>query len=197
MTFGVGTAWMMFYNGVLHRGLGGSVRRGGRPVGVLAPASCRMAYWKSPPFLLAARRVSCWPEGMIRARPWPRSEELARVGKEALLLVSGCVPLMAMAGVLEIGVARAPDWFFEQRLEARGGDGLWPAVRGVCFAAGPFAAGRPAAAKPPAVILVRPHSVASQHFAVPSWLADAIRRPSALTATLPTASVWPLSVSSS
>ena len=50
-------------------------------------------------------------QGSSRARPWPRLEELARSGKEALLLVSGCVPLLAVAALLEAGVARAPDWF--------------------------------------------------------------------------------------
>jgi hypothetical protein len=49
---------------------------------------------------------------MIRARPWPRREELARLGKEAFLLVSGAIPLLLVAGLLEAGVARASDRFF-------------------------------------------------------------------------------------
>ena len=36
---------------------------------------------------------------------------MARAGKEALLLVSGIVPLLLAAAVLEAGVARAPDWY--------------------------------------------------------------------------------------
>jgi uncharacterized membrane protein SpoIIM required for sporulation len=50
-------------------------------------------------------------EGIFRARPWPRREELARAGIQALLLAAGCLPLLAAAAMLEAGVARAPDWF--------------------------------------------------------------------------------------
>jgi hypothetical protein len=55
--------------------------------------------------------------GIIRARPWPRVEELARCGKEALLLVAGCFPLLGAAAILEAGVARAPDWFLSSGLK--------------------------------------------------------------------------------
>ena len=39
------------------------------------------------------------------------------------MLVSGCLPLLAVAALLEAGVARAPDWFL--------GRGLKLAVAGV------------------------------------------------------------------
>src|SRR5205807_6662709 len=56
-------------------------------------------------------------QGLIRARPWPRTEELARSGKEALLLVSGCLLLLAVAAILEAAVARAPEWFLASGLK--------------------------------------------------------------------------------
>src|SRR5207249_9418802 len=83
------------------------------PHGVLEIPACLIGGGAG--FLLA--------QGVIRARPWPRSEELARQGKEALLLVLGCVPLLAVAALLEAGVARAPDWFL--------GRGVKLAVAGV------------------------------------------------------------------
>lgn len=49
-------------------------------------------------------------QGMSRARPWPRLEELARTGRAAMWLVWGYVPLLAVAAILEADVARAPDW---------------------------------------------------------------------------------------
>jgi uncharacterized membrane protein SpoIIM required for sporulation len=67
-----------------------------------------------PAVLIAGGAGFVLAQGILRARPWPRQEELARCGKEALLLVSGCVPLLAVAAVLEAGVARAPDWFFSR-----------------------------------------------------------------------------------
>ena len=51
------------------------------------------------------------------ARPWPRLEQLAYSGKEALLLAAGCFPLLAAAAILEAGVARAPDWFLSSGLK--------------------------------------------------------------------------------
>jgi hypothetical protein len=32
-------------------------------------------------------------------------------------LLAGCIPLMAIAGLLEAGVARAPDWFLSSGLK--------------------------------------------------------------------------------
>ena len=45
-------------------------------------------------------------QGFLRARPWPRREELARMGKQSVLMLFGCVPLLAVAACLEAGVAR-------------------------------------------------------------------------------------------
>jgi uncharacterized membrane protein SpoIIM required for sporulation len=55
-------------------------------------------------------------EAMFRARPWPRVEELARRGRQALLLVAGCIPLILAAALLESLVARAPEWLLSTGL---------------------------------------------------------------------------------
>lgn len=109
MTLGIGSAWLLFSNGVLLGVLlavfveAGALRvflTGVLPHGVL----------EIPAMLIGGAAGLLLAQGMIRARPWPRVEELARTGKEALWLVWGCVPLLAAAAVLEAGVARAPDW---------------------------------------------------------------------------------------
>jgi uncharacterized membrane protein SpoIIM required for sporulation len=116
ITFGLGTAWMMFYNGVLlgvlaavfvesHQFL--AFATGVLPHGVLEIPACLIG--GAGGFVLA--------QGLLRARPWPRREELARLGKQAILLLFGCVPLLAVAACLEAGVARAPDWFLTKGLK--------------------------------------------------------------------------------
>jgi uncharacterized membrane protein SpoIIM required for sporulation len=108
ITFGLATAWLMFYNGVLLGALGAVFVEAGQltafatgilPHGVLEIPACLIG--GAAGFVLGG--------ALLRARPWPRREELARAGKQALLLVSGCVPLLAVAALLEAGVARAPD----------------------------------------------------------------------------------------
>jgi uncharacterized membrane protein SpoIIM required for sporulation len=122
ITLGLGTAWLMFYNGVLLGALGAVFVEAGQltayatgvlPHGVLEIPACLIG--GAAGFVLA--------QGFLRARPWPRREELARMGKQAVLMLFGCVPLLAVAACLEAGVARAPDWFL--------GKGLKLAVAGV------------------------------------------------------------------
>jgi uncharacterized membrane protein SpoIIM required for sporulation len=145
ITFGVGTAWLLFYNGVI--------------TGVLMAVFAEAGQWRTfatgilphgvleiPAVLIAGAAGLLLGRGMLRARPWPRSEELARQGREALRLVAGCVPLLILAAVLEAGVARAPDWFI--------GGGAKLAVAGVfgllfvAYVALPGWRGRTAEGKP-------------------------------------------------
>jgi uncharacterized membrane protein SpoIIM required for sporulation len=108
ITFGVVTAWLMFYNGVLTGALAavfydaGAMRAfatGILPHGVL----------EIPAMLIGGAAGFVLARGLWRARPWPRAEEMARAGKESLLLLAGIFPLLVAAGVLEAGVARAAD----------------------------------------------------------------------------------------
>jgi uncharacterized membrane protein SpoIIM required for sporulation len=116
ITFGLGTAWTLFYNGVLlgvlaavfvesHQLL--AFATGVLPHGVLEIPACLIG--GAAGFVLA--------QGFLRARPWPRREEMARQGKQAVLLLFGCLPLLAVAACLEAGVARAPDWFLTSGLK--------------------------------------------------------------------------------
>jgi uncharacterized membrane protein SpoIIM required for sporulation len=122
MTLGIGTAWLLFYNGVLLGALGAVFFEAGQTL-AFATGILPHGVLEIPAALIGGAAGFVLAEGMIRARPWPRREEMARKGKEALLMVGGCVPLLAMAALLEAGVARAPDWFL--------GRGLKLAVAGV------------------------------------------------------------------
>src|SRR5436190_888889 len=122
ITLGIGTAWLMFYNGVL-LGVLGAVFIEANQLTAFATGILPHGVLEIPAALIGGAAGFVLAQGMIRARPWPRRQELARAGKEALLLVSGCVPLLAVAAALEAGVARAPDWFL--------GKGIKLAVAGV------------------------------------------------------------------
>jgi uncharacterized membrane protein SpoIIM required for sporulation len=113
ITFGLGTAWMMFYNGVIMGALGAVFVEAGQ-LTAFATGVLPHGVLEIPAILIAGAAGFVLAEGFLRARPWPRREELARMGKESLLLVSGCVPLLLVAAVLEAGVARAPDWFLSR-----------------------------------------------------------------------------------
>ena len=108
ITFGIGTAWLLWYNGVLMGVLAAVFLQAGQlrafltgilPHGVL----------EIPAILIAGGAGFILAYGLIQARPWPRLQELTCAGKEALLLVAGCFPLLVVAAVLEAVVARAPD----------------------------------------------------------------------------------------
>jgi uncharacterized membrane protein SpoIIM required for sporulation len=116
MTFGVGTAWVLFYNGIIMGALAAlfveaqqltAFATGILPHGVL----------EIPAVLIGGAAGFVLAQALIQARPWPRLEELARAGKQAVLVVSGCFPLLAVAAILEAGVARAPDRFLASGLK--------------------------------------------------------------------------------
>lgn len=108
ITLGLGTAWLLFYQGVgtgalavafYHAGATRAFATGILPHGVL----------EIPAMLIGGAAGFVLAQALWQARPWPRTEELARKGLEALLLVFGAVPLLVVAGVLEAGVARSAD----------------------------------------------------------------------------------------
>lgn len=110
MTLGVGSAWLMFCNGILLGALGAVFVEAGQ-LTAFATGVLPHGVLEIPAALLGGAAGFVLAEAVWRARPWPRREELARAGREALLLAAGCVPLLSAAAVLEAGVARAPDWF--------------------------------------------------------------------------------------
>ena len=106
ITFGIGTAWLMWTTGVMLGTLGAVFIEAGQfrsyctgilPHGVLEIPSCLIG--GAAGFMLA--------EALFGARPWSRLDELARRGLAAIWMVGGSLPLLAMAGFLEAVVARA------------------------------------------------------------------------------------------
>jgi uncharacterized membrane protein SpoIIM required for sporulation len=115
-TWGIGTAWVLFTNGIQVGALGVVFAEAGQfkqflaellPHGVL----------ELPAVFIGGAAGFVLARGLIRARPWSRLAELARSGKQALWLVGGCIPLMAAAGILEAVVARAPQGVLDNNVK--------------------------------------------------------------------------------
>ena len=116
ITFGLGTAWLMFENGVLVGALGAVFIEAGAymefatgilPHGVLEIPACLLG--GAGGFVLA--------QAMLRARPWPRLQEVGRRGRDSLALVAGTIPLLAAAAFIEAVIARAPDALLDHGLK--------------------------------------------------------------------------------
>jgi uncharacterized membrane protein SpoIIM required for sporulation len=116
ITFGLGTAWLMFHNGVILGALAAVFVEAGE-LRAFATGVLPHGVLEVPAVLIAGGAGFVLAQGMIGARPWPRLEELARRGKDALRLVAGCLPLLTFAAALEAGVARAPDWVLSSGLK--------------------------------------------------------------------------------
>jgi uncharacterized membrane protein SpoIIM required for sporulation len=110
ITLGLGTAWLMFYNGVITGALWAVFWEAGQ-LRAFATGILPHGVVEIPAALLGGAAGFVLASGVIRARPWSRLDELGRCGKEALLLVSGCLPLLTVAAFIEGAVARPPDWF--------------------------------------------------------------------------------------
>jgi len=115
-TLGIGSAWLLVETGVQMGALAAIFVEAGEGLafctGILPHGVVEI-----PAILIAAAGGFVLAQGIMRARPWPRREELARTGKEALWLVAGCVPLLAAAALLEAVVARAPDWVLDKGIK--------------------------------------------------------------------------------
>jgi uncharacterized membrane protein SpoIIM required for sporulation len=121
ITLGVGSAWLMFLNGMMLGALGAVFVEAGQTLAYLT-GILPHGVLEIPATILGGAAGFVLAQGVIQAKPWPRLEELARRGKEALLLVSGCFPLLIAAGILEAGVARAPEAFLNYGIK------LWVAA---------------------------------------------------------------------
>jgi uncharacterized membrane protein SpoIIM required for sporulation len=106
---GVGSAWLMFTNGLMTGALM-AVFWEADQLTAFATGILPHGVVEIPAMLIGGAAGFVLAEGIIWARPWPRLEELARKGKDALYLLAGAVPLLVCAGIIEAGVARAPDW---------------------------------------------------------------------------------------
>lgn len=116
LTWGVGTAWLMFSNGVLLGALGAVFVEAGQ-LAAFATGVLPHGVVEVPACLIGGAAGFRLAQGLIRARPWPRLEALTHATRQALRLAAGCVPLLLAAAVLEAGVARAPDWLLGRGLK--------------------------------------------------------------------------------
>jgi uncharacterized membrane protein SpoIIM required for sporulation len=107
---------MMFYNGV-STGVLAAVFMEAEQLTAFATGILPHGVLEIPACLIGGASGFVLAQGFLQAKPWPRREELARQGKQAVLLLFGCVPLLAVAACLEAGVARAPDWFLTKGLK--------------------------------------------------------------------------------
>jgi uncharacterized membrane protein SpoIIM required for sporulation len=116
LTFGLGTAWLMFENGVLIGVLAAVFVEAGDTLG-FCTGILPHGVLEIPAALLGGAGGFVLAEAMLKARAWPRIEELGRRGREALALVAGTVPLLGMAAFLEAVVARAPEVLLDSGLK--------------------------------------------------------------------------------
>ncbi len=112
MTWGIGTALLLWYNGLMAGALAAVFVEAGE-LTAFATGILPHGVLEIPAILLSGAAGVVLAEALIRARPWPRREELGRAGRNALWVVAGCFPLMAVAALLEAGDARAPDWYLD------------------------------------------------------------------------------------
>jgi uncharacterized membrane protein SpoIIM required for sporulation len=113
ITFGIGTVWLIVSNGLMTGALATIFVRAGA-FGEFATGILPHGVLEIPAMLIGGAAGLVLAQGIIRARPWPRLHELARCGKQAVFLVSGSLPLLVVAALLEAVVARAPNRLLSQ-----------------------------------------------------------------------------------
>lgn len=116
LTFGVGTCWLVFNEGLRFGGLLAVFMQAGQLVKFCAEILPH-GVLELPAIFIGAGGGLILARAMIVARPWSRLEELAIRGRESLRLVWGIVPLLAAAAVLEAWVARIPNWYITDYLK--------------------------------------------------------------------------------
>ena len=125
LTCGLGTGWLLFYNGLMMGTIGALFLRAGQMT-QFAAGILPHGVLEIPAVFLGGAAGLIMARALIVARPWSRLDELARAGKEALKLVAGAAPLLLAAAFLEAGVARAPGWLLGDwlKLAVAGGVGF-------------------------------------------------------------------------
>jgi uncharacterized membrane protein SpoIIM required for sporulation len=112
ITWGIGTSLFIWYNGLFMGAVAAVFAEAGDLMG-FATGVLPHGVLEIPAILIGGGAGFVLAEAQIRARPWPRLQELAAAGRRGLWLVAGSIPLLAVAALLEAGVARAPNVFLD------------------------------------------------------------------------------------
>jgi uncharacterized membrane protein SpoIIM required for sporulation len=115
-TWGIGTCLILWQNGLILGALAAVFWEADDLVG-FATGVLPHGVLEIPAVLIGGGAGFVIAQAMLRARPWPRAEEMAHAGRLALWLVAGCFPLLTAAAILEAGVARAPEWFLDRGIK--------------------------------------------------------------------------------
>jgi uncharacterized membrane protein SpoIIM required for sporulation len=104
ITAGVGTIYMIVFNGFLLGVVGAACAAAGMSVSLwsfVAPHGVL----ELPAIIVAGGAGLTLAQGLLFPGLLPRSESVARAGAEAVSLVMGCIPILVVAGVIEAFVS--------------------------------------------------------------------------------------------
>lgn len=104
ITAGIGTIYMMFFNGLLMGVIGAACALAGMSLSLWSFVAPHGAL-ELPSIFLAGGAGLKIAHGLLFPGMLPRKESLAMAGREATLLVIGTVPLLIIAGIVEAFVS--------------------------------------------------------------------------------------------
>ena len=104
ITAGLGTIYMLLFNGLLIGVIGMACGLSGMSVSLWSFVAPHGVI-ELPAIFIAGGAGLRLGEGLLFPGTWPRRDSLARAGREAVTLVLGCVPLLVIAGLIEAFVS--------------------------------------------------------------------------------------------
>jgi uncharacterized membrane protein SpoIIM required for sporulation len=104
ITAGLGTVYMLLFNGLLIGVIGMACGLSGMSVALWSFVAPHGVI-ELPAIFIAGGAGLRLAEGLLFPGTWPRRDSLARAGREAVTLVLGCVPLLVIAGLIEAFVS--------------------------------------------------------------------------------------------
>ncbi len=104
ITAGLGTIYMMLFNGLLIGVIGMACHLSGMSLQLWSSLP-RTAYWNCQQSLLPEQRDFAWHRGCYFREYLPRRDSLTRAGSEAVQLLVGTVPILVIAGLIEAFVS--------------------------------------------------------------------------------------------
>lgn len=104
ITAGLGTVYMLLFNGLLIGVIGMACGRAGMGLALwsfVAPHGVL----ELPAIFIAGGAGLRLGQGLLFPGTWPRRDSLTQAGREAVTLVIGCVPMLIIAGLIEAFVS--------------------------------------------------------------------------------------------